>query len=306
MTRQDIQKIKDERLLWLKWKNIIPMREALDNIKKIDTTNLSISYDDWVTIGTKDDITQDQKDMLIVNLKKMIPWRKGPFQLCDVQIDSEWQSNLKYNLLEKHFDLKDKVVADVGCNNGYYMFRMLEQNPKKIIGFDPSAIFKTQFDTINHFVKSNIEYELLGVEHLEFYNHKFDMIFMLGVLYHRSDPIASLKSLARSLNPDGEVIVDSFIIDGDQDIALCPASRYAMIPNVYFIPTVKCFINWLNRAGFKDIQLIEITTTDNKEQRVTPWTFGQSLGNFLDPNDHTKTTEGYPAPKRAYLKAKKK
>ena len=305
MKKEQLQTIKDEREKWLNWKNIVPMRNALENIKTINTSNMSIKLDDWVTIGNNSDITQEQKEILEVSLKAMIPWRKGPFELCGLKLDSEWQSNLKYNMLKKYFNLEDKVVADIGCNNGYYMFRMLEQNPKKLIGFDPSAIFKTQFDTINHFIKSEIEYEMLGVEHLEFYNHKFDTIFMLGVLYHRSDPIATLKSLFRSLNDGGEVIVDSFMIDGDDDVALCPNSRYAMIPNVYFIPTINCFKNWLNRAGFKDIELLEITTTDDKEQRVTPWTFGQSLGNFLDENDPTKTIEGYPAPKRAYFKAKR-
>ena len=44
---------------------------------------------------------------------------------------------------------------------------------------------------------------MLGVEHLEFYNHKFDFIFMLGVLYHRADPVGTLKSLARGLNSKG-------------------------------------------------------------------------------------------------------
>ena len=302
----NLNEIRNERAKWLEWKNIVPMRDALKNIQTINTNDLEIKLDDWVTAGNSENITSDELSMLEKNLEAVIPWRKGPFNLCGVELDSEWQSNLKYNLLQKHFDLKDKIVADVGCNNGYYMFRMLEQKPKKLVGFDPSAIFKTQFDIVNHFVKSDIKYELLGVEHLEFYEHKFDMIFMLGVLYHRSDPIASLKSLNRALNKGGEIIVDSFMIDGEDEVALCPESRYAMIPNVYFLPTVNCFKNWLKRAGFTDIELIEITTTDDKEQRVTKWTFGMSLDDFRDPEDPTKTIEGYPAPKRAYLKARKK
>ncbi len=301
-----LDKIRAEREQWLQWKNIIPMRNALKNIQTINTNNLPITLDDWVTVGDKTSLSKEESESLTENLKAIIPWRKGPFNLCGVEVDSEWQSNLKYNLLKKHFNLKNKIVADVGCNNGYYMFRMLSQKPKKLVGFDPSAIFKTQFDIVNHFLKSDIKYELLGVEHLEFYEHKFDFIFMLGVLYHRSDPIASLKSLSRALNKDGEIIVDSFMIDGEEEVCLVPKERYAMIPNIYFIPTVNCFKNWLHRAGFKDIELIEITKTDEKEQRVTPWTFGQSLDNFLDPNDKNKTIEGYPAPKRAYLKARKK
>lgn len=296
--------IREERKKWFQWKNIKPMQEALNNIKNIKIENQNISYKDWVTIDNVK-LNQEQLDIIKNNAKVLIPWRKGPFNLCGVEIDSEWQSNLKYNLLEPHFNLNNKIVADVGCNNGYYMFRMLEQKPKKIVGFDPSPIFHTQFEIVNHFIKSDIKYELLGVEHLEFYEHKFDTIFMLGVLYHRSDPIASLKSLFRALNKGGELIVDSFMIDGEDEVALMPKDRYAMIPNIYFIPTVNCFKNWLNRAGFKDIELLEITQTDDKEQRVTNWTFEQSLNNFLDPNDLSKTVEGYPCPKRAYLKAKK-
>lgn len=301
----NLDAIRQERKKWLQWKNIIPMQKALQNIQQINTDNINIDLNnDWVA-ATKE-LSQEQTQFLKENLQALIPWRKGPFHLCNIKIDSEWQSNLKYNLLEKYFDLQDKIVADVGCNNGYYMFRMLSHKPKRVVGFDPSVVFKTQFDIVNHFIKSDIKYELLGVEHLEFYEHKFDFIFMLGVLYHRSDPIASLKSLYRALNSGGEIIVDSFMIDGDDEICLVPKERYAMIPNIYFIPTVNCFKNWLHRAGFIDIVLLEITKTDANEQRPTPWTFEQSLDNFLDPSDKNKTIEGYSAPKRAYIKARKK
>ena len=302
----NLKEIRLERAKWFEWKNIKPMMEALKNIQSINTDNLKCELKDWVTIGDNQTLDRNEFKLLEESVKKLIPWRKGPFSLAGLNIDSEWKSNKKYNLLRPYFDLKDKIVADVGCNNGYYMFRMLEDNPKRLVGFDPAPHFNIQFNIVNHFVKSDIKFELLGVEHLEYYEHKFDFIFMLGVLYHRSDPISSLKSLNRALNKGGEIIVDSFMIDGDQEICLTPYDRYAMIPNIYFIPTVNCFKNWLNRAGFVDIELIEITTTDSDEQRVTPWTFEQSLDNFLDENDKTKTVEGYPAPKRAYLKARKK
>ena len=300
----NLDTIREEREQWLLWKNIVPMRDALAKIQQIKIENPKVILDDWVTVQCN--LNKNEKSIIEQNAKALIPWRKGPFDIGGLKIDSEWQSNKKYNLLRPYFDLKNKCVADVGCNNGYYMFRMLEDKPKKIVGFDPSAIFKTQFDFINHFIKSDIKYELLGVEHLEFYETKFDFIFMLGVLYHRSDPIASLKSLNRALNKNGEIIVDSFMIDGEDEVCLFPKDRYNMIPNIYFIPTVNCFKNWLSRAGFKDIEVLEITKTDEQEQRVTPWTFGKSLDDFLDTQDKNKTCEGYPAPKRVYLKARKK
>ncbi len=287
------------------WKNVEPWYLQLQEACKIEKSNLDIDYGDWFSVGLADDLTKEEHEVILQTAKKLIPWRKGPFKVFGLEIDSEWQSNIKYNLIRPFFNLKDKVVADIGCNNGYYMFRMLEDKPKRLIGFDPSPLTLHQFEFINHFVKSDIIYEMLGVEHLEFYNHKFDFIFMLGVLYHRPDPIGTLKSLARGLNSKGEILIDTFMIDGEDEMCLTPNKRYSKIPNIYFIPTIPALKNWLERAGFENIEVLATTVTTIDEQRKTEWSFDQSLEDFLDPNDSSKTVEGYPAPKRVYMKARK-
>jgi len=301
----DIELLKKKKEECRSWKNVQPWYNQLLKVFELDKTNLKVDYGDWFTIGKRENLTDSEFALIEETAKKLIPWRKGPFNIFGLEIDSEWQSNIKYNLIRPHFNLKDKVVADIGCNNGYYMFRMLEDKPKRLIGFDPSPLTLHQFEFINHFVKSNIIYEMLGVEHLEFYNHKFDFIFMLGVLYHRPDPVGTLKSLARGLNSKGEILIDTFMIDGEEEICLTPNKRYSKIPNIYFIPTIPALKNWCERAGFENIEVLATTITTNDEQRKTPWSFDQSLEDFLDPNDKTKTVEGYPAPKRVYLKARK-
>ncbi|MDD2887855.1 MAG: tRNA 5-methoxyuridine(34)/uridine 5-oxyacetic acid(34) synthase CmoB [Aliarcobacter sp.] len=287
------------------WKNVEPWYLQLQIASKIKKDNLSIDYGDWFSVGVKEDLTQEEQEIILQTAKTLIPWRKGPFKVFGLEIDSEWQSNIKYNLIRPYFNLKDKIVADIGCNNGYYMFRMLEDKPKRLVGFDPSPLTLHQFEFINHFIKSDIVYEMLGVEHLEYYNHKFDFIFMLGVLYHRPDPVGTLKSLARGLNSKGEILIDTFMIDGDEELCLTPNKRYSKIPNIYFIPTIPALKNWLERAGFEDIEVLATTITTSEEQRKTEWSFDQSLEDFLDENDKTKTVEGYPAPKRVYVKARK-
>ena len=289
----DLKQLREDRQKWMTWKNIKPLRDALD----------SLEDGSWyVEVGDRVKVNGDKPSNLEEVARMMMPWRKGPFELFDLYIDTEWQSNIKYNLLRKHFDLKDKRVADIGCNNGYYMFRMLEDKPKSLVGFDPSPLYKTQFDFINHFVKSSIVYELLGVEHVEFYEEKFDTIFCLGVLYHRSDPVAMLKQLFKGLDKKGEVILDTFYIDGEEEMALCPESSYSKIPNIYFVPTIKALKHWCLRAGFESFEVLETSRTDSIEQRKTDWIEGQSLEDFLDPNDETKTVEGYPAPQRVYVR----
>ena len=301
----DIKAIRTERNSWFSWKNIEPISNIVEDVKHIEVKNLTLRNGDWFSVGNADDFSSDENSLILQCAKKLIPWRKGPFSVCGIDIDSEWQSNIKYNIVKNHLNIENKIVADVGCNNGYYMFRMLEKNPKKLVGFDPSPLFKLQFDVVNHFAKSDIIYELLGVEHIEYYEHKFDFIVMMGVLYHRTDPISTLKSLSRALNKNGEILIDTFMIDGEEDMVLTPKDRYSKIPNVYFVPTVNALKNWLSRAGFGDFELIDIKKTGFDEQRATAWSFEQSLEDYLDPNDASKTVEGYPAPKRVYLKARK-
>ena len=293
----NLEELRKQRQTWMGWKNIAPLRSA---IEKLAQGYYSVALGDTIKISGDLD-----EEYIYETAKMLMPWRKGPFQIGNTFIESEWKSYIKYNLLRPHFDLKDKRVADIGCNNGYYMFRMQEDEPKLLVGFDPSPLYKTQFDFINHFVKSDIVYELLGVEHLPIYDEKFDIIFCLGVLYHRSDPVAMLKALYRGLDKKGEVILDTFYIDGDEEMALCPETTYSKIPNIYFVPTVKALKNWCLRAGFDDFEVLEQSVTDTNEQRKTKWIAGESLENFLDPNDSSKTIEGYSAPKRVYVRLKK-
>ena len=302
----NLEELKNKKIKCLEWKNVKPWCDKIQEVKDtIILNDIKIDLGDCINIGEKSDLSNEEFVLLTQCAKMLIPWRKGPFTLFGLEINSEWQSNLKYNLIRPYFDLKDKIVADIGCNNAYYMFRMTEDKPKRLVGFDPAPLAMLQFEFVNHFIKAPITYEMLGVEHLDIYNHKFDFIFMLGVLYHRPDPIGTLKSLARGLNKNGEILIDTFMIEGDEEVALTPNKTYSKIPNIYFIPTINALTNWLNRAGFCDIQILDTVLTKSNEQRKTSWSFDQSLEDFLDSNDSSKTIEGYPAPKRVYVKAKK-
>lgn len=298
-----MQLLRDEKFRGLNAKNISPIIEA---ISKLPSFEVEVELKDCIEIifNDKDEFAK-HKELIFTTAKMMKPWRKGPFCLEDIKIDSEWQSFIKYNLLEPHLNLKDKIVGDIGCNNGYYLFRMLELGAKKLIGFDPSMLTFTQFQFINHFIKSDILYEPFGVEDVSSYKTKFDVLLCLGVLYHRSDPISSLKSLYKGLNSGGELILDTFMIDGEDEMVLTPKDRYSKIPNVYFIPTIPALKNWCYRAGFKEVEVLYTSQTTSQEQRKTEWIDTQSLEDFLNPQDSSKTIEGYPAPKRVYILAKK-
>ncbi|QKF92410.1 tRNA 5-methoxyuridine(34)/uridine 5-oxyacetic acid(34) synthase CmoB [Campylobacter sp. CCUG 57310] len=272
------------------WKRICDMKER----------ESELNFGDCVEIRTN--LNESEREDILDMALNLRSWRKGPFKIDDIFIDSEWRSFVKFNILKPHMNLEGKIVGDIGCNNGYYLFKMLPFKPKKLIGFDPSINTFMQFKFINRFVRSSIYYELLGVEHLPYCEHKFDTLFCLGVLYHRSDPVKMLKELKGSLNKGGEVFLDTMYIDMRGEFALSPKKTYSKIPNIYFVPTIDALTGWCERAKFKDIEILATKDTDFSEQRKTDWILGQSLENFLDENDPNLTIEGYPAPKRVYLK----
>ena len=307
MESQNLEPTRILRNRALEFKHILPLRkklESLNTIPKYELKGVKIAFKDAITLEIPHLSTESF--MLICDVAKaLIPWRKGPFMINDLEIVSEWNSAIKYNLLEPHLNLENKLVGDIGCNNGYYMFRALQKNPKHIIGFDPMPLCFLQYQFLQFFLQEErLSFELLGIEELESFQNAFDVLLCLGVLYHRKSPLEAIKRIYNGLKKGGEAIFDSLIIDGDSPITLCPKDRYAKMPNVYFIPTLCAFESWLERCGFKEIVHIATLKTAFEEQHKTEWSSGESLEDFLDSSGE-RTIEGYPAPKRAYLKARK-
>ena len=95
------------------------------------------------------------------------------------------------------------------------------------------------------------------------------------------------------------------MVDGDEQTVLMAGDRYAQMRNVWFLPSSKALLVWLQRLGFTDCQVVDECVTSTDEQRATSWMSTHSLVDFLDPEDPSKTIEGYPAPKRAVIIANK-
>jgi len=125
----------------------------------------------------------------------------------------------------------------------------------------------------------------------------------MGVLYHRRSPIDHLYELRGALSQGGELVLETLIIEGGRGEVLVPERRYAKMRNVWFIPTVEELIHWLERVGFTKVRCLDQSVTTTDEQRVTSWMEFESLADFLDPTDPTRTIEGYPSPRRALLSA---
>jgi len=266
-----------------------------------------------VQVGDKSDTDAAQREALRAALQQLHPWRKGPFLLHGVFVDTEWRSDWKWDRLAPHITtLRGRKVLDVGCGNGYHCWRMAGAGADLVIGIDPTQLFMMQFAAVRRLMSGvegaaaqvdRVMHLPLGIEDVPPQLKAFDSVFSMGVLYHRRSPIDHLQELRDALRPGGELVLETLVIDGDVHQLLMPQGRYAKMRNVWFIPSVPMLELWLQRVGFREIRCVDVTTTTLEEQRSTEWMRFESLADFLDPADTSLTVEGYPAPRRAILVA---
>ncbi len=279
-------------------------QSALDQLPRLQP--LSIALDQAVVrAGTVADCDAQTRDQIERALMGLHPWRKGPFEICGVHIDTEWRSDWKWERVIPHLQsLNNRVILDIGCGSGYHLWRMRGDGAAMVVGVDPSLLFNMQFKAIEHFVGKQPVFHLpIGIEQLPKEMRCFDTVFSMGVLYHRRSPFDHLIELRDLLRPGGELVLETLVIDGDAGQVLVPDGRYARMGNVWFIPSVPTLIQWLQKVRFKNVRCVDVSATSTQEQRATPWMTFQSLADFLDPHDATKTLEGYPGPLRATLVA---
>ena len=258
-----------------------------------------------MSIGKKEEITDVEYQDLYHFLETLIPWRKGPFHLFDIEIETEWRSDWKWDRIKDHIDLSNKTVLDVGCGSGYHCWRMLDEGAKWVLGIDPTQVYYFQFLLIKKMLGNALPVYFLpiGIEHIPKHTQAFDVVFSMGVLYHRKSPIEHLETLRSQLPKGGTLVLETLVVDGPLYHVLLPKDRYAQMRNVWFLPSPSTLQQWLERVGFTDVTLVDINQTTVEEQKTTHWMPYQSLTDFLEPSNSDLTIEGYPAPKRAFFTA---
>ena len=261
----------------------------------------SVEPGDTVTISGP--ASAADRTLLKARLMALHPWRKGPFKLFDVKIDTEWRSDWKWRRLRPHLpSLAGRQVLDVGCGNGYFGWRMLEAGASLVVGVDPTLVFCMQHRAINHYLGDPRNWVLpLGFEELP--PAVFDAVFSMGVVYHRRDPLEHIERLWRHTRPGGTLVLESLVVLDEPP--LVQLSRYARMRNVWILPTPARMVHWLEAAGFTDVRLVDVTPTRTDEQRTTDWMRFESLAEALDPQNPTQTVEGLPAPVRAIVLGRK-
>lgn len=235
-------------------------------------------------------------------LRQLHPWRKGPFCIHGVHIDAEWRSDWKWARLEPHITpLTDRRVLDIGCGNGYYLWRM--DGAKSVIGIDPTLNMLIQFFALRRYLGPDqpVFFAPVGIEAVPPKLHAFDTVFSMGILYHRRAPLDHLRELHGCLRPGGQLVLETLVIDGPEP--LTPQGRYAKMRNVWCLPTPGLLVEWLRACGYENPRVVDLTPTTPQEQRRTEWMTYESLTDFLNPTNPARTVENHPAPVRSIVLA---
>lgn len=233
--------------------------------------------------------------------KLLLPWRTGPYKLCDLILDTEWVSEMKWSRIEHLIPTSPGLrVADIGCSNGYFLFQMQKFAPELAVGFDPVDRCWLQFVLLQLFINApRTAFIAAGLDTLTLFPDFFDVVLCLGVIYHQRDPFTAVRTLHDALKPGGKVILESLTVPVPGPFLLVPPNRYAKMRNAWHIPSADALAALLERAGFVDIECFAhgpLTTVEQRRTELAPY---ESLVDFLDPTDRSKTVEQLPAPHTA-------
>ena len=276
--------------------------------------NLPIAHTDFldvsnsqITIGDPKEINSETKRLLEISMMQFNPWRKGPYNLFGLEIDSEWRSDKKWARIKDYLPNSTGMrIGDIGCSNGYYSYKLLNLNPELIVGMDKTALFIWQFIALKNYAKKIQNLILLPCSAEEFSKNKldFELLLSMVVLYHASNPNDHINTLKDLLKKNGFLLIETLTSLDKKDILIQKGKKYAGMKNVKKIFAKNNLINILYTSGFKNVECVNERMTDIEEQRTTKWMKGKSLKDFICKNGNT--IEGYPPLCRSVFIAQKK
>ncbi len=163
-------------------------------------------------------------------------------------IRSEYfEERLKYKLLSLT-NVKDKVVADLGCGTGFVSLA-LSNEASIVFSVDNSRNMLKQLK-VNALDKNykNIYLIKSSLDNLSLFDESVDVIFINMALHHIKDAEKAISEMYRVLKKDGVVII-SDVMEHDGEWA-----REEMFDEWLGFSNEQ-IINWLEETGFNNIQI---------------------------------------------------
>ena len=247
---------------------------------------------------TRFNLSYDNTSELMKKIQKLGPWMYRfelatglytPIAIDELQEIHDTRKKMIFTALDKIFynNYNSLTCLDIACNEGFFSFELLKRNVKKVIGFDAREINIEKANFIkNYFGFSNIEFFVSDINDAKQTDMgKFDIVFLLGLLYHVENPMNLLRKV-RELT--GKVcVIDTQIIPSNTSIrmgwglrgkiqettsiiGLVEEKSYkkniaGSVTGLSFVPNKEALFMMLKYAGFSEIELIH-PPSDSHEQ----------------------------------------
>ena len=150
-------------------------------------------------------------------------------------------------------DLSGRRILDIGCADGFFTLEFARRNAKEVVAVDSWVKHINRIKWLkDHFDLANITPIKDTAEHMTPDKYgEFDIVFMLGLLYHLKDPLTGLESVSNLTNV---LYLESISIFDDENSYLYlkpPQEGVSYISK--WIPTTRCIRDMLNMVGFDNI-----------------------------------------------------
>jgi tRNA (mo5U34)-methyltransferase len=287
--------------LWHKW------MKRLEEFPNPQCGTLDASGDRIVIANQNGDLSVETVDEIRDRLIEHCPWRIGPWHFFGVDLKTEWDSSKKWNRFSESVYFDDARVLDVGCNNGYFGWKAIDAGAASVVGCDPFLLYNFQHEIFRRYSAQKHRHHILPITDMEVPEAlgAFDVAMSLGVLIHRRSPIDHLIRLHGSLRKRGQLVLETMATESQQADVIVPAGRYMKMRGIWFVPSIGMLKRWLDRTGFVDVEIVDVSVTDSTEQGKTDFMPFESLSDFLDSAAPGKTVEGHTAPVRVAIVAVK-
>ncbi|MCH8851208.1 MAG: DUF1698 domain-containing protein [Planctomycetes bacterium] len=179
-------------------------------------------------------------------------------------------------------DLSGKRVLDVGAFDGFWTFLALERGAEQVFAIDDWSDRIDEYGDERHkpwdtfdFCRERLGYTLKNCSHetMTVYDLRngldgpFDVVFLLGVLYHLRHPLLALDTIAKVCKPGAELYIESAVCDqyspyaegtppydGRCVMEFYPTNEYSNRSTNWWTPNLMCLVNMVAAAGFGDIR----------------------------------------------------
>lgn len=170
-------------------------------------------------------------------------------------------------------DLSGLSVLDIGAWDGFFSFEAERRRALRVVAMDRwdgvAGASRRGFDLASRALRSRVgafQADICALSESQARDlGAFDLVLLLGVLYHVTDPLGALRNARRLCAPGARLILETeadMLWTRRPALAFYPGRELSGDPSNWFAPNSEALLGMLRACGFSDPRV----------HWITPWT----------------------------------